>query len=349
MIHLGKSVKEKHLKKVSDGLKDFLEEDEQLLAIYKANRIKPQMDGIVLTSKRLIALTGVTIGDLRLVSEISADDISKLTSIEHWGNIRLIATKESGEELYVCMMGQGDADSASGFLEKMSGSAKPITERMDVTKEEKRQAKIDAKKQQKETKKAKKIELKEAKAAAIKARGRLLGSAFLTYNGGMGSEYKKNTSDSLQCFENVVLFNHKRAPISIKAEQIAGFEVTGQKQTTTTSRLTATRMLTLGVFSLAAPKHTSKTSKESYVNITLNDGRCLFFYTSFAAPEKIHGSLADAISHYSSINKAKENATPIPSDTPNIAEAIKQFSDLRDQGIITDEEFEAKKKQLLEL
>lgn len=41
--------------------------------------------------------------------------------------------------------------------------------------------------------------------------------------------------------------------------------------------------------------------------------------------------------------------TPVETNDVDVVEALKQFAELRDKGILTEEEFAAKKKQLLGL
>jgi hypothetical protein len=211
--------------------------------------------------------------------------------------------------------------------------ARDVQKETRKQKEGLRKATREKKHQAKETVKQ---ERKTAEAAVIEARGKPLGGALLSYNGGFGSEFKKGASGFLLCYENEVRFKHRKAPITIQADQVTGFEVTGQKQTSTTSRITATRMLTLGVFSLAA-----------YVCITLKDGRQVFFFTSTDTPEKVQRKLSDAISHYGRMHAAQSNQQPEHSQ--DAAGEIARFAELRRRGILTEAEFNAKKQQLLGL
>jgi hypothetical protein len=222
--------------------------------------------------------------------------------------------------------------------------ARDVQKETRKQKEGLRKATREKKHQAKETVKQ---ERKTAEAAVIEARGKPLGGALLSYNGGFGSEFKKGASGFLLCYENEVRFKHRKAPITIQADQVTGFEVTGQKQTSTTSRITATRMLTLGVFSLAAPKRSTKTEKETYVCITLKDGRQVFFFTSTDTPEKVQRKLSDAISHYGRMHAAQSNQQPEHSQ--DAAGEIARFAELRRRGILTEAEFNAKKQQLLGL
>lgn len=148
----------------------------------------------------------------------------------------------------------------------------------------------------------------------------------------------------LNCYENEV--EYKDRNISIPANQIASFEITGKEQTNT--RLSVTRMVTLGVFSLAAPKRSTK--KEATIYVGLKDGRQLMFQTTNLTESDAHRKLASAISHYSSLQtKQNGHQQSAPTQTLDVAGEIARFADLKKQGILTDDEFEAKKKQLLNL
>jgi hypothetical protein len=139
-----------------------------------------------------------------------------------------------------------------------------------------------------------------------------------------------------------VYYKKKNNGFYIPANHIVSFEVVGHQQTN--SRLSVTRMATLGVFSLAAPKRT--TAKDITVVISLTDGRVVYFHTSLSTEFDIQRKLANAISHYSQLQRSLATAQPEASDS---AKEIEKYADLRERGILTDEEFQAKKKQLLDI
>lgn len=334
LVHLGNGLKGKHIIKVNNYVVQWLDKDEKVIALFNANRMKPTIDGVLLTSNRIIAIKGMGIGEIKIVDEIAADDILDFIPEKGLGKtIKLFVTKKDGEKINMCSMSQEDISVANSFLPKMSGKPKRIVKE-PPSKEEKR----NAKKLSKEHSKA-------VEAARVEARGRELGAVLVDYIGGYGPEYKKKRSGWLNCYENEVYF--KKRDITIPAEQIVSFEITGKQQTK--SRLSVTRMVTLGVFSLAAPKRS--TEKEASIYIGLKDGRRLFFHTTTYTELAVHKRLMDAISHYGSLQAAQSSQEQPTSSIqrPNVAEEIAQFAKLRKQGVITDEEFEAKKKKLLEL
>jgi hypothetical protein len=118
------------------------------------------------------------------------------------------------------------------------------------------------------------------------------------------------------------------------------------RKTNISQRLTATRILALGIFSLAAPK--SKKTEEYCLVIEWYDEANIVQNTIFEFTGCNCASFAN--SAYSKLiryiqPKKMSNISTIPST----ADEISKLSRLKDQGIISTEEFEAKKKQLLDL
>jgi len=138
-------------------------------------------------------------------------------------------------------------------------------------------------------KKADKIAEKSAKSDA---RGKLICSVRLDYIGGYESLSRINWM-KVEFYERQIIAGGDF--IIINAPDVASIEVGGNAQTL--SRITVTRMLTLGVFSLAVPKRTTK--KDTSLTIGLKDGQQVFFHTTFMTEFELHSKLMSAISHYS--------------------------------------------------
>ncbi len=362
MAHLGKGVNEKHFTKVSDYLTQWLG-SEEITALFMNNRMKPQIDGLVLTNKRILTISGLRFGDIKAVDEIAADDALKFTFEKGFGKIvKSFVEKKNDESVYVGMVA-ADASELNSLLSSMHGAPQPIAEMMSLAKE----AESDAEKQaavkkaqedaanqarnkedreaEKTANKVAKQERKAVEAARIEARGKKLGYVFVKYIGGYDPQHKKTFFEGwLNCYENEV--EYKDRGIAIPANQIVSFEITGKEQTNT--RLSVTRMVTLGVFSLAAPKRSTK--KEAAIYVGLKDGRQLMFQTTNLTESDVHRKLASAISHYSSLQAEQNNhQQSAPTQTLDVAGEIARFAELQKQGILTDDEFETKKKQLLNL
>lgn len=360
MTHLGKGVNEKHFTKVSDYLTQWLG-SEEIIALFMNNRMKPQIDGLVLTNKRILTISGLRFGYIKVVDEIAADDALKFTFEKGFGKIiRSFVEKKHGEKVYIGMVG-ADASVLNSLLSSMHGAPQSIAVMQSLAKQAESDAKrLDAAKKAKEDEasQARKKEEREAikvankvakqdrkatEVARIEARGKKLGHVFVKYIGGNSLQDKKTFFEGfLNCYENEL--EYKDRGIAIPANQIVSFEITGKEQTN--ARLSVTRIVTLGVFSLAAPKRSTK--KEASIYIGLKDGRKLMFQTQSLTESDVHRKLANAISHYRSLQASQGSyQQPVPTQILDVAGEIARFADLKKQGILTDDEFEAKKKQLL--
>ena len=118
------------------------------------------------------------------------------------------------------------------------------------------------------------------------------------------------------------------------------------RKTNISQRLTATRILTLGIFSLAAPKN--KKTEEYCLVIEWFDESNIVQNTIFEFTGKNCAGVAN--SAYSKLIKyIQPKKISKRSTAGSSADEILKLSKLKDQGIISVEEFEAKKKQLLSL
>jgi phage terminase small subunit len=190
------------------------------------------------------------------------------------------------------------------------------------------------------------VEKREAEANAIKrARGNELGYVKIGYVGGFDNQ--KRTSAKLIFYEHRIeysLYGQIQKDLVIDGNDVIGIEIGGQQQTN--SRISVTRMATLGVFSLAAPKRS--TVKYAAVVISLKDGRQIYFQTQYLTEFEVHSKLANAISYYSQ-QQAKGQQDNNAQGINDAATEIMKYATLRKRGVITEDEFQAKKKQLLGL
>jgi|SRR5665213_1533631 len=191
---------------------------------------------------------------------------------------------------------------------------------------------------------------KDEKVATQEARGKELGYVAISYMGGYDTQRRYNAK--LRFYENQVEYSSMGKPVKdlvIPASEVASIEVGGQQQTN--SRISVTRMATLGIFSLAAPKRTK--IKDTAVTLGLKDGRQVFFHTKQLTEFEVHGKLANAISYYHSL-QAKQAASQQPVNSPTLpptdnASEIMKYATLYKRGAITEAEYQAKKQQLLGL
>lgn len=205
---------------------------------------------------------------------------------------------------------------------------------------------------------AKKVAKQNARVALNKARGSMLGNVNIKYIGGYDSA--RHSGSCLYLYEGRVEYKDvfSEPSIIVNADDIAGFDIGGQQATK--SRFTVTRMLALGVFALAVPKRTS--IKEATVTIALKDGRQLLFHTKLYTEHDVYKRLINGISYYSKLQASSSNlslnkkdlqadANKKPSQDYQLSqiELLNKYAELHKNGVLTDEEFNTKKRQLLDL
>ena len=112
-------------------------------------------------------------------------------------------------------------------------------------------------------------------------------------------------------------------------------EITIDGPSSKTSRVTATRLVALGVFALAAKKSTS----ETLVIITLNSGQVVtVMFTKKSEPE-----VKAIFAPY--IGRIAKQAEPVMTKT----ELLKDLNELYKEGLISDIEFLNLKNEIMEL
>lgn len=188
-------------------------------------------------------------------------------------------------------------------------------------------------------------ERKAEKDALADTRGKELGYVSISYIGGYDDQRRFNAK--LRFYEKQIEYSQLSKPVKglvINASDVKSIEIGGQSQTT--SRLSVTRMATLGVFSLAAPKRTK--IKDTSVTIGMKDGRQILFHTKDLTEFEVHSKLANAISYFHQL-QASQQATDNPTTPTDNAAEIMKYATLLKRGVITQEEYQAKKRQLLGL
>jgi hypothetical protein len=176
-------------------------------------------------------------------------------------------------------------------------------------------------------------------------KGRKIQTIYPTYQGGI-ADFKGHTG-KLIIYENQLEFIdgfHKDRTFTIKSNELASYLVEGKDETQ--HRITATRLVTLGVFALAAKK--KEVEHEQYLTLVLNDGRNIIFSHSnqFIDTIMFKGTVSTAFSQLKGAFVAKQDS---PNTSGGAASEIEKYANLLEKGAITKAEFEAKKKQLLEL
>lgn len=174
---------------------------------------------------------------------------------------------------------------------------------------------------------------------------------------------------SLEFGQDGVYVIAKKDPVKTFAwSEIISFDkkVEDKSQISTNQRLTATRMATVGVFALAAPKKTKSGNIQNdyqYVlHTTTGDIEIESTIKSGDAPGSI-GEFSRNMTQLA-INQqtAKANnikrlvaeratGTAVPEQGRNnsAVDELEKYAELKEKGVISQSEFEAKKKQLLDL
>ena len=135
MAHLGMYIKDKHLEKVSNYLNQWLVNDEKIIAFFGATQMKPQIDGLVLTSHRIITLKGTRLGDVKFVNDLAADDIAGF-SVEKgvYKAMKVFVDKKDGEKIFIGSMYKDDALLVNSFLSDMHGSPQSLLKKIEASK-----------------------------------------------------------------------------------------------------------------------------------------------------------------------------------------------------------------------
>lgn len=182
---------------------------------------------------------------------------------------------------------------------------------------------------------------KEKVATTKEARGETLKSLSLDYMGGYDN-YKK-AKGILTFYEKQTEFN---SPLStkftIQNDTIANIAIEGKDEVN--RRITVTRMLAVGLFAFAIKKKSK--DREAFITLELSDGQEVIFFIDKKSPMELKTSLAKVISGAKQRNVASKSATQ-QSAQLSVADELTKLAKLKEQGIITQDEFDKKKTELL--
>lgn len=151
-------------------------------------------------------------------------------------------------------------------------------------------------------------------------------------------------------------------------DQVSGFKNQAEEKSDlrTSQRVTATRMAAVGVFALAAPKSNTKGSIESKFYYVLHTTSGDIELENGLTSGSGGGSMGEMNRNITKmmINKQSANANSIkrfvaehatgkaptqPSAVASSADELERYAKLKESGVISQEEFDAKKRQLLNL
>lgn len=110
-------------------------------------------------------------------------------------------------------------------------------------------------------------------------------------------------------------------------------------------RVTVTRLLTVGLFAFALKKKSEE--KEAFVTIELADGQEVIFHVNGKSPLELKGKLAKAISQVKQAGRAAAISPALQTANISVADELNKLAQLRQRGIITQQDFDKKKADLI--
>jgi hypothetical protein len=165
------------------------------------------------------------------------------------------------------------------------------------------------------------------------------------YHGGWSGHPKTHgNTNLLEVDKRGIGLRGMKTIFTIPWEQIVDVTVDGPE--TAATRITATRLLAFGVFALAAKKK----MKAAIVIVTTADGDQAVFQTEKALPHEVSPKLIPLAAHVRKAAQQRDPASPtasLPSPQTGVADEIAKLAQLREAGVLTDEEFAAQKAKLL--
>jgi hypothetical protein len=169
---------------------------------------------------------------------------------------------------------------------------------------------------------------------AFKALGRHLMITKTDYLGGWSEHPKAHKGQNLFINSEGLRLKVFATTLLIPWDQVQGIEVEGPEQAG--KRVSAGRVAMIGIFALAA----KKSVKSAVLTVTLNPGEQAVFQTHSWMALDLKAKLAPVLSHF---RQPSSPEAPLASG----ADEIRKLAELRDAGVLTEEEFQAKKSDLL--
>jgi hypothetical protein len=125
-------------------------------------------------------------------------------------------------------------------------------------------------------------------------------------------------------------------------DEITGVAIEGPDQVQ--KRVTATRLLTTGIFAFALKKK----SKEAFLTVTTTRGEAIF-HSEKLTPHEMRAKIGWVVAKVGEPTPSSEDATPpaVSAAPVSTADELKKLAELRDAGVLSDEEFDAQKAKLL--
>lgn len=189
---------------------------------------------------------------------------------------------------------------------------------------------------------AKSYQEHQEKVAEIKdARGGRIGATSVEYMGGYGDYRKAN--GSLTFYQKQTEFSSLLTKFKIQNKDVRDVVVEGKSEVN--RRVTVTRLLAVGIFAFALKK--KSTDKEAYITIELADGQEVIFFVDNKAPMELKAKLAKVISQVKQAGVAGQAQAATQPSSGSVADELAKLVSLKEQGILTQAEFDAEKAKIL--
>lgn len=155
--------------------------------------------------------------------------------------------------------------------------------------------------------------------------------------------------------EGVCVYDKNKLLKEFSWDEVIDFDNKEDVKTQSAQRITVTRMATLGVFSLAAPKKSGSVSGKTFDILKTTSGD-LELYNSMAGGRSgsLSGNAAQlAIKKHENQSNAFRAIVKRSADGSNkklvvdAADLLAKYAALKEKGILSQEEFDKKKKELL--
>ncbi len=175
------------------------------------------------------------------------------------------------------------------------------------------------------------------------ARGTRLGHLSVEYMGGYAD--KRKAKGTLLFWDKQTEFSSLLTKFTLQNSQVRDIVVEGKSEVN--RRVTVTRLLAVGIFAFALKK--KNTDKEAYLTIELADGQEVIFFIDNKAPMELKAKLAKVISQVKQAGVTGQTQASQQATQPqgSVADELTKLASLKEQGILTQEEFDKKKRELL--
>lgn len=181
------------------------------------------------------------------------------------------------------------------------------------------------------------------KSAELKdTRGARLDSVSVEYMGGYGDSRKAN--GIITFYQNQTEFSAVMSTkFTIPNAQIKEILVEGKDEVN--RRVTVTRLIAVGIFAFALKKKSK--DQESYITLELVDGQEVILFVDNKAPMALRAKLAKAISSVKQVSTSHQVVSSQHTPQGSIADELSKLASLKEQGILTQSEFDTEKAKIL--